>query len=356
MSLVVPGVGTEAGPTYATDINNSLTIIDAHTHSLGSGVQITPSGLNINSDLSVQGNNITLIKTNRFNSQTIAIPNSGSNVGCLYVAGNELYYNDFTGGNQVQLTASGSVNATSSGISSGTASASFSGGVLVVLAAALTSANIDAASYVFRNNTPSSFGLTLQPPNSLAANYSLTLPAIPSQTNVMTLDVSGNMGSTTWDAVGQNMTATGANAIAAARTRSVSASVPIGGVAISSSCGAYSTLSGTFVPVTNLSVTIVTSGRPVKVQLMSDPNATPSTASVAAALGNDLGQLQFVRAAQAIGEYQIGGASGGLPTSSFSTVDAVGAGSHTYTVELKINGGGGNIVFLYYAVLVAYEL
>ena len=55
----------------------------------------------------------------------------------------------------------------------------------------------------------------MAPPNALGANYQLTLPTIPAQTNVMTLDASGNMGSITYDQVGSSMSATGANAIAA---------------------------------------------------------------------------------------------------------------------------------------------
>jgi len=47
----------------------------------------------------------------------------------------------------------------------------------------------------------------------MGASYNLTLPPLPAQTNVMTLDVVGNMGSITYDAVGQGMTDIGANAI-----------------------------------------------------------------------------------------------------------------------------------------------
>ena len=55
MSLIIPGVGSEAGPTYAQDVNNSLTIIDQHSHVAGSGVPITPSAININALLSMNG-------------------------------------------------------------------------------------------------------------------------------------------------------------------------------------------------------------------------------------------------------------------------------------------------------------
>lgn len=218
MSLQVPIVGEEPGPLYATDVNNSLNIIDSHNHSAGSGVLITPSGININSDLSINGNNVTLIYTTRFQSQASPIPNSSPNIGCVYVAGNELYYNDFSGGHQVQITNNGSVNAGAgsiTGLPSGTASVSFSAATYVFQSSTNVAANVDVASVILRNTTAGSNGLTLSPPNALGANYTLTLPSLPGVTDVMTLAPSGNMGTITYDQVGENMTSVGANAIIA---------------------------------------------------------------------------------------------------------------------------------------------
>ena len=71
MNLIIPTVGLEAGPAYATDVNNSLTLIDSHNHSAGSGVPITPSGLNINSSLPMAGNFLTLTGAIVFQAQTL---------------------------------------------------------------------------------------------------------------------------------------------------------------------------------------------------------------------------------------------------------------------------------------------
>jgi hypothetical protein len=216
MQLQIPTIGAEAGPQYAADVNNSLTIIDAHNHSAGSGVLVTPSGLNINSDLPINGNNLTLVFTIRFLSEASPIPNAAPNIGCIYVVGNELYYNDFSGGHEVQITNNGSVNAGAgsiTGLPSGTASVSFAASTYVFQSSTNTAANVDIASLILRNNTPSSNGLTLSPPNALGANYTLTLPALPSVTSVMTLDASGNMGTVTFDQVGESMTSVGATAI-----------------------------------------------------------------------------------------------------------------------------------------------
>lgn len=216
MNLPVPIPGVTTGPDWASDINSSLTLIDSHNHSAGQGVQINPNGININADFPMNNNNITTIKTARFFSQPSPITSTAPNVGAVYVSGNELYYNDYTGGHQVQITNGGSVNAGAgsiTGLPSGTASVAYSGGTYVFQSATNTAANIDGESFILRNSAANSKGLTLSPPAAMGADYGLVLPNLPAQTNVMTLDTSGNMGSITYDAVGTNMTATGANAI-----------------------------------------------------------------------------------------------------------------------------------------------
>jgi hypothetical protein len=194
MNLTVPGVGTEAGPDWATEINADLSVLDGHNHATGSGVQINPSGLNINADLPFGTNNATGLRSTRFVSQVSPL-SGASDLGCVYVSGAELYYNDESG-NQVKLTSGGTVNATSSGISSGTATAAFSASTLVVNANVNTPANIQVASVLLGNNVASSNYLTLSPPNAMAASYSLTLPNVPvGATAFVTLDTAGNFGS-----------------------------------------------------------------------------------------------------------------------------------------------------------------
>jgi len=196
MNLPNPVPGVDPGPDWADNLSACMIILDQHNHSSGSGQQIQPNGLNINSDLTFQNNNAILLRSARFSPQSVPIPNSGSDVGCLYVSGNELYYNDVTGGNQIKITTNGSVNAGAgsiTGLPSGTASASFAGGTFIWQSATATAANMDAGSYVFRNSSANSKGLTLQPPNAMAADYSVTLPSLPAMQSFMTLDSSGNM-------------------------------------------------------------------------------------------------------------------------------------------------------------------
>jgi hypothetical protein len=193
MGLPIPIPGVTPGPIWASDINASFTQIDSHNHSAGQGVQIQPNGMNINSDLTFQSNNATNLRTTRFSSQNAPITNTGADVGELYVSGNELYYNDYTGGNQVQITSNGSVNATTSGIASGTATAAFNTGVLTVKSSSTSFGNVALQSVLLANSGNLSNQLTLKAP-TLTTSISNTLPIPPaSATSIMQMDTSGNM-------------------------------------------------------------------------------------------------------------------------------------------------------------------
>lgn len=359
MNLVVPGIGTEYSPTWASDLNASLSSIDSHNHSAGQGVQITPSGLNINADLAFQGNNATLLRSTRFSPQS-AVLSGAADVGCLYVVNNELYYNDVTGGHNVQMTSNGSVNATSSGISSGTASASFSAGVLVVKSSSTSFANIDMQSAILSNSGNLSNQLTLQAP-SLSGSYSLTLPSIPSSQSFVTVDTSGNISgyaSISAGITGSNVasgTITGTNIASATITGANIASATVAranivsvGQQISSSCGNYTTTSGTISQVTNLSVSLTTNGNPV--MILIQPDGSSNAANIDAPSGQEL-TMVIVRGATTIATYSIAALK--TPT-SIQMLDTPSAGTYTYSVGMSSTFGGA--VGVSYSVLVAYEI
>jgi microcystin-dependent protein len=194
MSLPVPNVGVDPGPDYANNVNSSLTILDQHNHSAGSGVLIDPTGLNINADLPMNGNNLTLIRSARFSPQVSPI-GGVSDLGCLYVSSVDLWFNDVNG-NQIQITSGGAVLATSSGITNGTNTASFISNILVVNSAPNTPANIQAGSILLGNNVLNSKFLTLAPPNAMAANFQITLPSLPASQSFLEIDTSGNITTT----------------------------------------------------------------------------------------------------------------------------------------------------------------
>lgn len=192
MGMPIPQVGVEPGPQWATNINNSLQIIDRHDHTPGNGVQITPDGINITKDLPFNGNNATLLRSSRYSAQ--GSPLSGSlDLGAVYVSGVDLYYNDELG-NQVRITQNGSVTGVSGSITGlvSPASASYSPGTTTFIwqSDVNTAANMDFESAILRNGTASSFGLTLGAP-TLTSDYAITLPLLPANNSLMSINTSG---------------------------------------------------------------------------------------------------------------------------------------------------------------------
>lgn len=368
MNLPVPNVGIDPGPDWANNLNASLSIIDQHTHASGSGIPITPSGLNINSALPIQNNDITGIGSLVFNTQTTL-----STLNALYVKGIDLYFNDGSGDPAIQITAGGAVNATTSGISSGTATASFVSGVLVVNAASTTPANIQGGSILLGNNTAGSKFLTLAPPNAMAANYSLTLPSVPGVKSIMALDSSGNMsapytvdGSTI--AISANVIGIPAGGVGTAQIAANAVTRPkmvAVGQQISGSCGAYGLTNTTsFTDVTNLSVTITTTGRPVMLIIQHDGVSSSNLFSYgfsSSLSGISSGSVfQFVRSTNAIALYQVEAqqnSSGNFQSAALVFLDVPSAGTYTYKLQAKtLFTGSSQTAFINYGVLVAYEL
>lgn len=193
MSLPIPGVGVTSGPTYATDVNNCLTIIDSHNHSTGSGTQITPAGINISSDLSFLSNNAILLRSMRMASQSSVLA-LAADLNCLFTVNGDLYYNDGSG-NNVRITQSGGVAGTPGSISNLVAPASAAyvaaSTKFVWQSDTNTAAIMDCGSLILRNATASSFGMTVNPPLALGADFAITFPTLPVSQKIMTLDNTG---------------------------------------------------------------------------------------------------------------------------------------------------------------------
>lgn len=192
MGLIIPTVAVESGPTYAFDINNSLSIIDQHNHTAGSGVPITPAAININSALSFVNNFATNVAGVMLTAQ------SGTPaVGTVYESGTDLYFVDGLG-NNVRITQAGGVAGSPGSISGLTApaSATYVAGSQTFVWQSNTSiaANMDAGSLLMRNLTPNStFALTLAPPAAMGANFTITLPTPPGTTALLSMDSSGTI-------------------------------------------------------------------------------------------------------------------------------------------------------------------
>lgn len=353
MNLPVPVVGQEAGPQYATDINNCMSILDSHTHSPGAGIQITPDGLNINVDLPINGNNLTGVRTVNFNAQVSSLPAVSPDLGCMYVAGVDLFYNDESG-NIIQITQSGGVAGSNGSISNLTppASASYVSGTstFVWQSAANTAANMDNGSVTIREVVANANGVTIESPISLAADYTITLfSALPGSNQPVSINSSGQLSS------GQIVTAQIADSnvttpkIADGNVTRPKLS-PLGQQSGSNPNGSFTT---SYINIGG-SISLTVTGRPVYLCLMA---ADLNTSTIDA--GISLAVIQLLRDSAVIFEYEFGGANGlGLsstyPPSMFNWIDETAtAGSHTYEAQIRSVTGSGSFLRI---KLLAYEL
>ena len=342
MFLPLGTVGQTPGPTWALDVNGAFTIVDQHNHSNGSGVQINPSGLNINSSLPFNNNFLTGV-----GGTTYAPLSSTPADYTTYTEGVDLYFVDGNG-NAIQLTSGGVVNATSSGIASGTASAAFSGGVLVVNAASNTPANIQGGSLLLGNNTSGSKFLTLAPPASMGANFTLTLPNIPSTNpSFMTMDTSGNMGTTISTSGG----ITGSMIASATIARSNLTSPGL----VQNTASNYS-VTGTTWTNTGIGVGITTTGNPVLI-VITIPEAYAGHSGTGV-VGMNIGYgvngtfLQQMNAASAYDS--VGSLSYDFPMSC-SAFYVNGAGYYIFNIYLR-SSSSAVTAQISDAVLSAYEI
>lgn len=402
MNLPVPVVGVETGPQWANDLDACLNIIDIHDHSPGFGVMITPAGININSALTFSNNNATALRSVRFQTQASPLA-LAADVGCVYESGVDLYYND-ANGVQIRITQSGAVAGTPGSIANlvSPASASYvsANQTFVWQSAANTPANLDCASILLRNLVASSKALTLSPPAAMAANYTLVLPSLPASQKFMTLDASGNMaapwavdastivvsantvqvptgGITSTQLATNSVTTikiTDANVTTAKiatanitqvlkEIRTTGTTVAAGGVALSTSSGAFTSSAGSQTDVTNLSVTITTLGNPVFLTLISDGNTNSvlATSPTSGSQTNVASTFFIVRASTTlIGvKLNISGTtstvlSTQVPPAALTHIDQVVAGTYTYKVQ--ISNGASSTVNVTNCKLMAYEL
>lgn len=359
MNLPIPVVGEDPGPQWASNINSSLTIIDSHTHAAGSGVQITPDAININADLPANNFNITTVRTVRFTEQN-AVLTDPEDLNSIYDVDGDLYYNDGDG-NQVRITQSGAVAGSPGSISNLVAPASASyvaaSTKFVWQSDSNVAASLDCRSIILRNSSASSYGMTMNPPSGMAANFSVTWPALPASSKFMSMDSSGNIGAS-W-AVDNSTLEVSSNTVQVKDSGIVTSKIADAAVSyqklgtinyiVSSSCGAFFAV--TPQDVTNLSVSITTTGRPVEIRLIADGTSNAAQVGLADNDGDVSGSIRFYRDATTIGFQGFESFLTGptvtdvrIPSSSFSHVDVVAAGTYTYTIGVTMASGATIIV------------
>jgi uncharacterized protein YjbI with pentapeptide repeats len=120
------------------------------------------------------------------------------------------------------------------------------------------------------------------------------------------------------------------------------------GQQISNDSVAYSTSSSSYVDVTNLSVTITTTGRPVMLMLQGPAAGGTMTNQVRiynSSSATTSGSVAFVRDAVTLSEILLQSTSSGtsiynaIPVGAFTCIDVPSAGTYTYKVQAKITAG-----------------
>tara|TARA_R110000824_G_scaffold17339_1_gene70522 strand:- start:3200 stop:3895 length:696 start_codon:yes stop_codon:yes gene_type:complete len=155
MSLTLPTPGERLGPTWASDLNAALTLVDAHDHAT-SGKSLGVAALTVDANIDFSPGTTDYAPTNMkfgsFASQAAAL-SAASFPSSIYVAAGDLYYNDLAS-NQVRITDGGVISSTGvAAIAFSAASSSLSG------TASITAT--DNISYYFIDTSATACTLTL---------------------------------------------------------------------------------------------------------------------------------------------------------------------------------------------------
>lgn len=225
MNLPIPTTSMTSGPQWANQNTACFNAIDSHDHSTGKGVPITPAGMNINSELPMNGNDLTNANSVGLSDLVAALT---SLVRSIQSVDGELYYVDGAG-NAVQITLNGAVTGASgtiTGLPSGTASASFAAGAFTFRSATNTPATMNVGPLKIGEQTTSPNLVTLESPTSLASAYTLTLPpAQGAAFSILTNNGSGSLSfATTIDStiLLPSLTAAGIGSIVTSTANTVS--------------------------------------------------------------------------------------------------------------------------------------
>jgi hypothetical protein len=289
MNLPTPTPGEAPGPDWAESNTACFYAIDSHNHSAGQGVPITPAGIDVNTDLPLNENNLVTARSVNFVAQAAPLA-LADDIGCLYVSGDDLYYND-EAGNQVRITQGGSVTGatgTITGLPSGTASASFAAATFTFQSATNTPATMAVGPLVVGAAALSPKTVTLAPNVSQPGNYAMTFPlALPASTSIRNCDNTGQEGFVPPDnaTFGVNAGAYkvlpgGIGTTQIANLAVTNAKLALTNYLAASFNGVFTTSSTSFVTVTGLSVDLTCLGtRPIMLAFTSRQGSDSTVSS-----------------------------------------------------------------------------
>jgi hypothetical protein len=121
MALVLGTVSETLGPAWASLINAALLLVDAHDHTTGHGVAITPAAIDVNDDLDMQGYGL---EDALYAALSQAAAADTAVTGSLQRVGDDLYWVSGAGA-AVKLTAGGSVVSSGTGVITATTPSSY---------------------------------------------------------------------------------------------------------------------------------------------------------------------------------------------------------------------------------------
>lgn len=194
MGLTLPDVSVTPGPTWASQINSDLTLIDQHNHipNANGGVPITSAAIQIDADIEFNAILSGGAAAKGLSFLGLLAPVGTANVPTRIYSDSvgDLYY-DNSAGVPVRLTNGANVAGVQGSITNLTSPASadynLGTGTFKWESAANTGASMDSGPVTVRDGNAGANGITITPPSGLAAAYTLTLPSsAPSGQRLMT--------------------------------------------------------------------------------------------------------------------------------------------------------------------------
>lgn len=340
MAMTLPAVSATLGPQWATDLNDALTVNDAHDHSTGKGVPVRPAGLYMDADLNFRGTNPENMRSARFALQG-SLLGGIDDVCCLYFQGADLYTND-AAGNQIQLTTGGGIAGAAGSIAGLVSPASVvytpASKIFNFYSGSLVRAALACGPLTIADAVASGKGVTISAPSGLTANYNLELPsALPATTQVLTVSSAGLIA------------ASGVPTPVAAGDGANKGFVDGGGLILSSSSGAYSTIGDTSEhDITNLSASYVSNGRPVMIFLQPDGSGDSQVLELD---GASYGKLRFYRGSTELGRWKVTEGST-YAAGGFQITDQPAAGTYTYKATIQGQTSSARLYVLYVKLVV----
>ena len=203
MGLTLPDVSVTPGPTWASQINSDLTLLDQHNHTSGSGVQVPVAGIDFNDDLPLGG----LYGVDDAKFLTLSASSSGATpTASLFRESGNLYYKNASGV-AVRITNGASVDAPAGSGFTGLiapAAAEYGGGVFELwqdnTLGSEVAGVLSCGPIVLQRAVAGAPVLTPTPSASMVSGYTLTFPsAPPAALSLLSISPSGVTASATPD-------------------------------------------------------------------------------------------------------------------------------------------------------------